>query len=330
MHTNDKNIKHEKTKLELSSNSDSDSDFPNDGNGNDSSSGSNVQIYCRCPVGKCKNCKCVKNKTLCNRKCHSGDNNINCQNNFKNKKSKSKFKQKRKSVLKDDSSSSDDDENNFSNLNKIINESKEIESKILAQDSDSSDNEDSEVTIIETKRSNVPVAIVASRILEAINNAQFHPYNYGHYNNYGNYGNYREQNQKLSQLINMGFNSDTSLSVLIGKNYDLNETISALLEMNEIDDSDVSDDSHINSDDSHVNSKGKKVENGNGNENENVIESESNKCCKICLVNEKSHAFMPCGHFVSCASCAFKIKNTDGRCPMCRKFTTQVTKIFTC
>ncbi|CAE1323948.1 BIRC7_8 [Acanthosepion pharaonis] len=38
------------------------------------------------------------------------------------------------------------------------------------------------------------------------------------------------------------------------------------------------------------------------------------KTCKICLDNDLSIVFLPCGHFVSCATCAPSLKN----CPLCR------------
>ncbi|XP_014769317.1 baculoviral IAP repeat-containing protein 7-A [Octopus bimaculoides] len=48
------------------------------------------------------------------------------------------------------------------------------------------------------------------------------------------------------------------------------------------------------------------------------------KLCKICLDEELSVVFLPCGHLVSCASCASALTN----CPLCRKIIHGLVKIF--
>ncbi|XP_029649347.1 putative inhibitor of apoptosis isoform X3 [Octopus sinensis] len=48
------------------------------------------------------------------------------------------------------------------------------------------------------------------------------------------------------------------------------------------------------------------------------------KLCKICLDEELSVVFLPCGHLVSCASCAPALSN----CPLCRKKVHGMVKIF--
>ncbi|XP_014776964.1 baculoviral IAP repeat-containing protein 7 [Octopus bimaculoides] len=48
------------------------------------------------------------------------------------------------------------------------------------------------------------------------------------------------------------------------------------------------------------------------------------KLCKICLDEELSVVFLPCGHLVSCASCAPALTN----CPLCRKKVHGMVKIF--
>ena len=40
-----------------------------------------------------------------------------------------------------------------------------------------------------------------------------------------------------------------------------------------------------------------------------IIEIDENKLCSICLFNEKSHMFLPCGHYQFCEYCALKVKN---------------------
>jgi hypothetical protein len=46
--------------------------------------------------------------------------------------------------------------------------------------------------------------------------------------------------------------------------------------------------------------------------------------CEICKVNRKCIAYKPCGHILSCWSCAIKIKN----CPNCNKEIKNFLKIY--
>ena len=54
---------------------------------------------------------------------------------------------------------------------------------------------------------------------------------------------------------------------------------------------------------------------------------DQNKQCCICLDNEKTYAFIPCGHFICCGSCAKRIYDTK-RCPKCRQPFEQVIKMY--
>ena len=48
--------------------------------------------------------------------------------------------------------------------------------------------------------------------------------------------------------------------------------------------------------------------------------------CKICMENEISFVFIPCGHFITCENCAV---NRDLKiCPMCRKQITKRLKTY--
>ena len=48
--------------------------------------------------------------------------------------------------------------------------------------------------------------------------------------------------------------------------------------------------------------------------------------CKICMENEISFVFIPCGHFITCENCAV---NGDLKiCPMCRKQITKRLKTY--
>lgn len=40
--------------------------------------------------------------------------------------------------------------------------------------------------------------------------------------------------------------------------------------------------------------------------------------CVVCMVEEKTHVFAPCGHYVCCFDCASAIQSTSCTCPMCR------------
>ncbi|KAH9488695.1 Baculoviral IAP repeat-containing protein 7 [Bulinus truncatus] len=44
--------------------------------------------------------------------------------------------------------------------------------------------------------------------------------------------------------------------------------------------------------------------------------------CKICLDNDVSVVFLPCGHLVSCADCANAMRN----CPVCRSNVRGITR----
>ncbi|CAI9717319.1 baculoviral IAP repeat-containing protein 7-A [Octopus vulgaris] len=48
------------------------------------------------------------------------------------------------------------------------------------------------------------------------------------------------------------------------------------------------------------------------------------KLCKICLDEDLNVVFLPCGHLVSCVSCAAALSN----CPLCRKIVHGMVKIF--
>merc|ERR1711874_237533 len=63
---------------------------------------------------------------------------------------------------------------------------------------------------------------------------------------------------------------------------------------------------------------GDTVNTGNTEEVKEVSESEPKNehdpLCKICLVESAKIVFLPCGHFLSCSSCAPSLNN----CPVCR------------
>lgn len=52
---------------------------------------------------------------------------------------------------------------------------------------------------------------------------------------------------------------------------------------------------------------------------------ESTKCI-VCLDEERTHACVPCGHYVLCRDCAYDF--SQKQCPICRKNVDQIIKIF--
>ena len=56
---------------------------------------------------------------------------------------------------------------------------------------------------------------------------------------------------------------------------------------------------------------------------------EDHENCKICFSEKSEIIFEPCGHFMSCASCAKEIFNKNGKkCPMCRKEIKYIRKFY--
>ena len=50
--------------------------------------------------------------------------------------------------------------------------------------------------------------------------------------------------------------------------------------------------------------------------------------CVVCFENERTHAFVPCGHKCICESCCGRLGNKTAVCPMCREPYTAVMKVF--
>ena len=54
----------------------------------------------------------------------------------------------------------------------------------------------------------------------------------------------------------------------------------------------------------------------------------ASECC-VCLDNEKSWIFIPCGHMCVCKGCAHDIMLDSRECPLCRQTTTAIFQVFT-
>lgn len=71
---------------------------------------------------------------------------------------------------------------------------------------------------------------------------------------------------------------------------------------------------------------------------QNTIDRESQSIelvrdkCIICWKNEKTHIFIPCGHYIMCEDCVIKISNMpliSVKCPICRTYG-RYHKVFNC
>ena len=52
------------------------------------------------------------------------------------------------------------------------------------------------------------------------------------------------------------------------------------------------------------------------------------RLCAVCLRAERSTVLMPCRHAVLCATCATTVRESSGRCPLCRQGIEDVVKTF--
>ena len=48
--------------------------------------------------------------------------------------------------------------------------------------------------------------------------------------------------------------------------------------------------------------------------------------CIVCMDKDKSVVFAPCGHYCCCGDCATKVKNSQGKCVLCRKQIAQIVQ----
>jgi hypothetical protein len=49
-----------------------------------------------------------------------------------------------------------------------------------------------------------------------------------------------------------------------------------------------------------------------------TLEDDDENLCSICLDQPRHTIFMPCGHHVTCRSCAADIRAKTNECPICR------------
>ncbi|ONK72150.1 uncharacterized protein A4U43_C04F16310 [Asparagus officinalis] len=63
-----------------------------------------------------------------------------------------------------------------------------------------------------------------------------------------------------------------------------------------------------------------------------VNEGEADETCRLCAIccdAQRDSFFLPCGHCATCFTCATRIADEAGACPICRRRMKKVRKIFT-
>ncbi|MBL6833635.1 MAG: RING-HC finger protein [Candidatus Actinomarina sp.] len=60
----------------------------------------------------------------------------------------------------------------------------------------------------------------------------------------------------------------------------------------------------------------------------NIKKQQQNTECVICMNSPKTHAFIPCGHRCVCKKCGESCIDNNYKCPLCRKKTTGIIKIY--
>lgn len=67
-------------------------------------------------------------------------------------------------------------------------------------------------------------------------------------------------------------------------------------------------------------------------EEKQLTAQEQQNQCAVCKIRPITHAIVPCGHFVSCTSCAPSFRSVPKQkpknCPKCNKRSTQALKIW--
>lgn len=56
-------------------------------------------------------------------------------------------------------------------------------------------------------------------------------------------------------------------------------------------------------------------------------DADAEKACVVCLTNEKTIGFIPCGHICCCPDCARNLGDKP-KCPVCRAEVTLMNKMF--
>lgn len=65
-----------------------------------------------------------------------------------------------------------------------------------------------------------------------------------------------------------------------------------------------------------------------GEERGSLLASSQLSSCIICMFSPRSHVFIPCGHLVACESCSLQAFKKCKACPICRKLSSCVTKVY--
>ncbi|XP_023319303.1 proline-rich receptor-like protein kinase PERK9 [Trichogramma pretiosum] len=55
---------------------------------------------------------------------------------------------------------------------------------------------------------------------------------------------------------------------------------------------------------------------------------QSSDPCVVCMTENRTHCFLPCGHYICCLYCTERVLASDTRCPACRGESTGFLRIF--
>ena len=57
-------------------------------------------------------------------------------------------------------------------------------------------------------------------------------------------------------------------------------------------------------------------------------EDREHRLCAVCLRAERSTLLLPCRHRCLCEGCAASVRQTSGRCPLCRETIESSMRVF--
>ena len=57
-------------------------------------------------------------------------------------------------------------------------------------------------------------------------------------------------------------------------------------------------------------------------------EDKSRQLCVVCMTNCVDTVMVPCGHACMCHGCAKRVKETSGKCPICRRLIENINTII--
>ena len=70
------------------------------------------------------------------------------------------------------------------------------------------------------------------------------------------------------------------------------------------------------------------ADDGEGKEGKDGSVEATSNLCDVCFDAEKTHIFIPCGHFCVCEGCATAVMAVNAQCPVCRVKAVQIVRVF--